>query len=737
MSACCLTFAILGCICILGSAATAYNIGVLDEHHDAAATYRRWGPTFDTLLNTYASNLNETMRFNMTVGGFLEIEHHFMDGHLDFAFVDAAIAAKLVALSNAVLVNSIEILRAYEPVFLSGGAVLTHYDNTHIQQTGDCDIRSVCAISTESITGFIAQVYEYDLQTHTRVDYSNLSFMTFTEDADIAMALANNKTCECAFVHGESLAEAQHYGRNNWQSLRLVDQKQGGQFRFYRFPVSTDLYPEWFLIAQHQISLSTTHLVASILETVRRDHPEAQVGQYSRFFPPFDITETLNLLYSTGVLTRQAPPTGLSGLQIALVSLGITAAVVAALVVVKFALQTRDVDNAPKDPNAPCTIIFTDIQKSTRLWGACPDEMAEAVEAHHAIIRKEIKKYRAYEVKTIGDSFMIACKDSKTAIELSLAIQLGLHNHRYPDDTIDQQYAALAEEERCFQAIGGAVASPILTTGKPSAGSSKYATPFHGLLVRIGVHCGMANIKFDEVSKGYDYYGPTVNTAARTEAVGHGGQIVVTAAVLNGLNRDTIGIDHVCTDLGSQELRDVTEPLELFQFLPMELSGRTFPPLRVEHGAADEEEGVAEGNDTSTSHSSAQDSGISSGGKSNHAVTAANDHFFLVLKKCLSVLKKSERKSLLQKISTRWGLPADNDEMGMRGCVFKAKKALLIEDKLASSMSGTFAMHLGMSDRTNPIGQQQPRLEFSMAAMSLSHSKTDETSPHAKGLSEM
>ena len=48
---------------------------------------------------------------------------------------------------------------------------------------------------------------------------------------------------------------------------------------------------------------------------------------------------------------------------------------------------------------------------------------------------------------------------------------------------------------------------------------------WNGLRVRIGMHYGYGDIKLDPTTKGYDYYGTVVNTAARIESVCHGGQI--------------------------------------------------------------------------------------------------------------------------------------------------------------------------------------------------------------------
>ena len=94
------------------------------------------------------------------------------------------------------------------------------------------------------------------------------------------------------------------------------------------------------------------------------------------------------------------------------------------------------------------------------------------------------------------------------------------------------------------------------------------------LKVRMGLHLGEAE------ERGGDYVGPVVNTAARVEAAGHGGQTLITDAV-----RAAAGTTDV-TDLAVRTLRDVAEPLRLFQLGAetlrlFQLGAETFPALRV------------------------------------------------------------------------------------------------------------------------------------------------------------
>eukprot|EP00755_Sulcionema_specki_P031460 Sspe_Gene.19209::Locus_6972_Transcript_3_7_Confidence_0.500_Length_662::g.19209::m.19209 len=52
-------------------------------------------------------------------------------------------------------------------------------------------------------------------------------------------------------------------------------------------------------------------------------------------------------------------------------------------------------------------VVFTDIQSSTLLWETCHEGMKEALELHNRILRGCIAQRNGYEVKTIGDSFMV------------------------------------------------------------------------------------------------------------------------------------------------------------------------------------------------------------------------------------------------------------------------------------------------------------------------------------------
>eukprot|EP00668_Euglena_longa_P030422 GGOE01037906.1.p1 GENE.GGOE01037906.1~~GGOE01037906.1.p1 ORF type:complete len:426 (-),score=134.55 GGOE01037906.1:85-1248(-) len=188
--------------------------------------------------------------------------------------------------------------------------------------------------------------------------------------------------------------------------------------------------------------------------------------------------------------------------------------------------------------------------------------MTHALHVHHSLIRRLIVKHKLYEVKTIGDSFMCAACSPIKAVDFAVALQREFFERDWGTTSIDTAYA--------LQQEGGA-----------AWGASHLG--WNGLRVRVGIHYGMGEIALDPVSKGYDYYGTVVNTAARVKAVCHGGQIGITQSVYDALKGEFPGT--VWGDLGEQLLRGLTERVHLYQVVPAELSERMFPPLRLERSA--------------------------------------------------------------------------------------------------------------------------------------------------------
>ncbi len=171
--------------------------------------------------------------------------------------------------------------------------------------------------------------------------------------------------------------------------------------------------------------------------------------------------------------------------------------------------------------------LFTDVEGSSRLWETYPEAMESALADHDAIINDAVATAGGTVVKGTGDGFMAAFPNPIQAVTAAVTAQLDLS-----------------------QADFGAV---------------------DGLPVRMGIHLGASQ------PRAGDYFGPAVNRAARLMSIGHGGQILVSAALQVNV-ADKLAAPTTLHSLGDHRLKDLTAPEQVFQVMHPELRGE-FPPL--------------------------------------------------------------------------------------------------------------------------------------------------------------
>eukprot|EP01062_Namystynia_karyoxenos_P076304 TRINITY_DN7469_c0_g1_i1.p1 TRINITY_DN7469_c0_g1~~TRINITY_DN7469_c0_g1_i1.p1 ORF type:complete len:929 (+),score=124.93 TRINITY_DN7469_c0_g1_i1:257-2788(+) len=219
-------------------------------------------------------------------------------------------------------------------------------------------------------------------------------------------------------------------------------------------------------------------------------------------------------------------------------------------------LRMREV--APPGESGDCTVCFTDIEASTELWEAHPQGMYEGLQRHNQVLRSLAASMGGYEVKTIGDAFMLTFNSPIDACRFGMDVQLVLLRQHWPTDLCSHHLCSYLGQT-------------------PSGGPL-----WHGLRVRIGVHCGPVRREVNPITGRVDYFGPTVNTAARVEsAVKRGGLVGVTDSVLEAMGAawmEQLG-NPVVTDLGVRELRGVHEPVRIHILLLQDLAARTRAPL--------------------------------------------------------------------------------------------------------------------------------------------------------------
>ncbi len=149
-------------------------------------------------------------------------------------------------------------------------------------------------------------------------------------------------------------------------------------------------------------------------------------------------------------------------------------------------------------PDGTVTIMFSDIEDSTVLTERLGDQAwMELLRKHDALIREQLRAYDGFEVKTIGDAFMVAFRSAKKGLECAIAIQRAFGDGK-------------SEVE------GGK------SDGEVPPPTSHLSPP---VKVRIGLHAGEA------IKDGDDFYGKNVILASRVAGKAVGGEILVSSLV--------------------------------------------------------------------------------------------------------------------------------------------------------------------------------------------------------------
>ncbi len=178
-------------------------------------------------------------------------------------------------------------------------------------------------------------------------------------------------------------------------------------------------------------------------------------------------------------------------------------------------------------PSGTVTFFFTDVEGSTRRWEEHPDTMKDAMARHDAIVRVAIESRGGVVFTTAGDEFCSAFSSPTAALTSAVEIQ-----------------TILGESD--WGEVGP-------------------------LSVRMALHTGNAD------ERDGDYFGPTLNRCARLLSIGHGGQVLVSAATAELLHGALTG-ELTLDDLGSQQLKDLERPEHVYQVVHPNLPS-SFPRL--------------------------------------------------------------------------------------------------------------------------------------------------------------
>ena len=198
-------------------------------------------------------------------------------------------------------------------------------------------------------------------------------------------------------------------------------------------------------------------------------------------------------------------------------------------------------------PGGNVTFLFTDIEGSTKLSQEFPDTIQSALEKHHSILHNAVESNNGFVFKIIGDAFCCAFDNADKAVKAAVEAQLTLENVKWEDAVIR---------------------------------------------VRMGIHTGNAEWN------GKEYMGYiTLARSARIMSCGYGQQILISNSayqLLTDDNKNKISGNFAESassetdfenklsfrDLGERRMKDVIQPIKLYQILFQGLR-EDFPPLKT------------------------------------------------------------------------------------------------------------------------------------------------------------
>jgi predicted ATPase/class 3 adenylate cyclase len=178
-------------------------------------------------------------------------------------------------------------------------------------------------------------------------------------------------------------------------------------------------------------------------------------------------------------------------------------------------------------PQGTVTLVFTDIEGSTRLLASLGSRYEAVLADHRKLLRAAFSSHAGIEVDTQGDALFYAFSRAQDAVTAAVAAQRALASHDFGEGV--------------------------------------------ELRVRMGIHTGEPSLS-DE-----GYVGSDVHLGARISAVAWGGQVVVSSATaaLVGADADEISL----RSLGEHALKDIDHRVELYQVVASGLR-EDFPALR-------------------------------------------------------------------------------------------------------------------------------------------------------------
>jgi len=171
-------------------------------------------------------------------------------------------------------------------------------------------------------------------------------------------------------------------------------------------------------------------------------------------------------------------------------------------------------------------IMFTDVKDFSKKMSESEIDAMGLLKIHDTMMQEIIARHNGVVIKSLGDSFMVDFASAVNAVRCAIEAQERFH--QYNQDKSE----------------------------------------FEKIQIRIGIHLG------DVITVGNDLYGDGVNIAARIEAITEANRICVSAEIYNQV-KNKISIR--AYNMGSTDLKNIAEPVEVFELLLDSIPGLSEP----------------------------------------------------------------------------------------------------------------------------------------------------------------
>jgi class 3 adenylate cyclase len=185
----------------------------------------------------------------------------------------------------------------------------------------------------------------------------------------------------------------------------------------------------------------------------------------------------------------------------------------------------------PRLPAGTVTLVFTDLEGSTRLLQDLGGDYARVLTDHRELLRRCFETHSGVVVDTQGDAFFVAFARAQDAVAAAVEAQRALAAHEWPRGTTPR--------------------------------------------VRMAVHTG------EPAHVGEGFVGISVHRAARICGAGHGGQILLSSTTYDLLD-GRLPPRVLAIELGTHRLKDLDRPETLLQLVVEGVPPVLTPPKSLE-----------------------------------------------------------------------------------------------------------------------------------------------------------